>query len=51
MTYSGHRQAIRDTDFNNTGDRFLSTSYDRYIKLWDTEKGECISRFTNKKVF
>ena len=24
--------------------------YDRYIKLWDTERGECISRFTNKKV-
>ena len=24
--------------------------YDRYIKLWDTERGECVSRFTNKKV-
>ena len=25
-------------------------AYDRYIKLWDTETGECISRFTNRKV-
>ena len=49
-TYSGHRQAIRDTDFNNNGDRFLSTSYDRFIKLWDTETGECISRFGNNKI-
>lgn len=49
-TFSGHRQAIRDADFNNGGDRFLSTSYDRYIKLWDTETGECVSRFTNNKI-
>ena len=49
-TYSGHRQAIRDIDFNNSGDHFLSTSYDRYIKLWDTETGECVNRFTNNKV-
>ena len=28
----------------------VSAGYDRYIKLWDTELGECISRFTNKKV-
>ena len=31
-------------------DRSSHTGYDRYIKLWDTERGECISRFTNKKV-
>lgn len=49
-TYSGHRQAIRDADFNNSGDKFLSTSYDRYVKLWDTETGECVGRFTSKKV-
>ena len=49
-TYTGHRQAIRDADFNNAGDQFLSTSYDRYIKLWDTETGECVNRFTNKKI-
>merc|ERR1711976_375325 len=49
-TYSGHRQAIRDVNFNNSGDRFLSTSYDRYIKLWDTETGKCVQSFTSNKV-
>ncbi|XP_050343328.1 pre-mRNA-processing factor 17 [Nymphalis io] len=49
-TYFGHRQAVRDINFNNSGDRFLSAAYDRYIKLWDTETGECVSRFTSRKV-
>ncbi|XP_075971900.1 pre-mRNA-processing factor 17 [Anticarsia gemmatalis] len=49
-TYFGHRQAVRDVNFNNTGKQFLSAAYDRYIKLWDTETGECISRFTSRKV-
>ncbi|CAG0923160.1 unnamed protein product [Notodromas monacha] len=49
-TYMGHRQAVRDVSFNNDGTRFLSAGYDRYIKLWDTETGQCIEKFTNKKV-
>ncbi|CAH2244805.1 jg5155 [Pararge aegeria aegeria] len=49
-TYFGHRQAVRDVNFNNSGKKFLSAAYDRYIKLWDTETGDCISRFTSRKV-
>jgi len=49
-TYSGHKQAIRDVNFNNSGDRFLTASYDRYIKMWDTETGDVIGRFSNKKM-
>lgn len=49
-TFAGHKQAIKAIDFNNGGDRFLTTSYDRTIKLWDTEKGECVGRYTNNKV-
>ncbi|XP_071502742.1 pre-mRNA-processing factor 17-like [Diadema antillarum] len=49
-TFSGHKQAVRDICFNNEGTKFLSAGYDRYIKLWDTETGECIKKFTNRKV-
>ncbi|XP_034939446.1 pre-mRNA-processing factor 17 [Chelonus insularis] len=49
-TYFGHRQAVRDISFDNDGKRFLSAGYDRFVKLWDTETGECISRFTSRKI-
>ncbi|XP_030751675.1 pre-mRNA-processing factor 17 [Sitophilus oryzae] len=49
-TYYGHRQAVRDINFNNSGHHFLSAGYDRYIKLWDTETGRVISRFTSRKI-
>ncbi|XP_023933476.1 pre-mRNA-processing factor 17 [Lingula anatina] len=49
-TYSGHKQAVRDISFNNDGTHFLSAGYDRYCKLWDTETGQCTSRFTSRKV-
>uniref|UniRef100_A0A8D0AJ53 Pre-mRNA-processing factor 17 n=1 Tax=Sander lucioperca TaxID=283035 RepID=A0A8D0AJ53_SANLU len=48
--HRSHSKAVRDICFNNTGTQFLSAAYDRYLKLWDTETGQCISRFTNRKV-
>ncbi|OJJ06268.1 hypothetical protein ASPVEDRAFT_55947 [Aspergillus versicolor CBS 583.65] len=48
-TFSGHSKAITDTDFNRTGRTFLTASYDRQMKLWDTETGQCISRFSTGK--
>ncbi|ANB12632.1 Cdc40p [Sugiyamaella lignohabitans] len=44
-SYSGHAKAVKDIDFSPDGTQFLSCSYDRTIKLWDTETGTCISRF------
>ena len=38
-TYNGHKQAVKDIGFNNSGEKFLSCAYDRYCKLWDTETG------------
>ncbi|KAK7108013.1 pre-mRNA-processing factor 17-like [Littorina saxatilis] len=49
-TYLGHKQAVRDIQFNNDGKEFLSCAYDRYCKLWDTETGQCKARFTSRKV-
>eukprot|EP00124_Ichthyophonus_hoferi_P004749 Ihof_evm1s566 gene=Ihof_evmTU1s566 len=49
-TYSAHKLAVKDIAFNNDGSRFISCSYDRYVKLWDTESGECLARYTTGKV-
>lgn len=46
----GHSQAVKDVSFNRSGDKFLSASFDRHIKMWDTETGKCIFAFTNGKV-
>ncbi|KAJ5808800.1 hypothetical protein N7474_010069 [Penicillium riverlandense] len=48
-TFSGHNKAITDTDFHPTGKTFLTASYDRQIKLWDTEYGKCLGRFSTGK--
>ncbi|RCI15375.1 hypothetical protein L249_7077 [Ophiocordyceps polyrhachis-furcata BCC 54312] len=48
-TYHGHSKAVSDICFNSTGTQFLSSAYDRMIKLWDTETGSCINKFTTGK--
>lgn len=49
-SFSGHTKSVTDVDFNPIGTQFLSASYDRMMKLWDTETGKCISRFTTGKI-
>lgn len=50
MTYSGHKHGVRDIAFDRDGEKFVSASYDKYIKLWSTETGQCIQRFTSGKM-
>lgn len=50
MTYSGHKHGVKDVCFNSIGDKFVSSSYDKYIRLWDTETGKCSQKFTNNKM-
>ncbi|EWM29450.1 pre-mrna-processing factor 17 [Nannochloropsis gaditana] len=49
-TYSGHTAAVRCINFSPDGSRFLSGGFDRFLRLWDTETGQCISTITNRKV-
>ncbi|KAI8981425.1 WD40-repeat-containing domain protein [Pilobolus umbonatus] len=46
----GHTKAVRDIAFNNDGTKFLSASYDRNVKLWDTETGKCIRTFSTGRL-
>ena len=48
-TYSGHTKSVNDIDFNASGTQFVSASYDRFMKLWDTETGQCLNKFTTGK--
>lgn len=49
-SYLGHSKAIKDIAFTPDGSRFLSASYDRNIKLWETETGRCIRSFHTNQV-
>lgn len=44
-SFAGHNKAVTDLSFNNNGTRFLSGGFDRRIRLWDTETGQCVNRF------
>ncbi|RYG97277.1 hypothetical protein EON65_53110, partial [archaeon] len=38
-TYSGHNEGVRSGCFSPQGDSFLTSSFDRCIRLWDVETG------------
>ena len=33
-TYAGHTEGVRSVHMSNTGERFLSSGFDRYLRLW-----------------
>lgn len=49
-TFQGHTKAVKDVSFSNDGRQFLSCGFDRQMKLWDTETGQCLKRFSNGKI-
>ena len=44
--YNGHNKSVSDIDFAPDGRHFMSASYDRQMKYWDTETGQCLGRFS-----
>lgn len=44
-TFAGHNKAVTDLSFNTEGTKFLSGGFDRRMRLWDTETGQCVNRF------
>lgn len=48
--FYGHTKPIKDISFNSDGTKFLSASYDHWVKLWETESGKCLAKFRLKSV-
>lgn len=44
-------QGVKDIQFSNDGRKFLSTGYDKVIKLWDTETGQVLKTMGEGKMF
>ena len=49
-TYVGHSEGVRAISMRNDGIQFLSSAFDRYVRLWDTETGQAVATFTNRKM-
>lgn len=43
-------QGVRDITFSNDGRRFVSTGYDKNVRVWDTETGKVVQTFNTGKV-
>ena len=50
-TYLGHSKGVRDITFTKDGRRFISTGYDKNIRVWDTETGQVLRTLNTGKVF
>ncbi|CAG9465727.1 unnamed protein product [Pedinophyceae sp. YPF-701] len=51
MTYAGHEKGVRQARFNADGSRFVSVSYDKTVKVWDTETGKVLRAFGGARTF
>lgn len=49
-TYIGHAEAVRSICFDSTGERFISSGYDRFLNVWDVETGQVVGTFSNRKM-
>jgi pre-mRNA-processing factor 17 len=49
-TYMGHTEAVRSINMSGDGSSFLSSGFDRYIRMWDVETGQAKGTYSNRKM-
>lgn len=49
-TYSGHSGGVKSIHINSDSTEFLSSSFDRKVRLWDIETGQVQATFNNGKI-
>lgn len=49
-TYAGHTEGVRSIHMSNDGSQFLSSGFDRYVRLWDLETGQAVGTFSNRQM-
>uniref|UniRef100_A0A1D2A1Q3 Pre-mRNA-processing factor 17 n=1 Tax=Auxenochlorella protothecoides TaxID=3075 RepID=A0A1D2A1Q3_AUXPR len=49
-TYLGHTKGVRDAWFSNDGRKFVTTGYDKVIRLWDSETGAVLGKYGEGKM-
>lgn len=47
-TFIGHSKPVKDVVFDATGRSFVSVAYDRWLKAWDTETGQCTASIEHR---
>lgn len=50
-TYLGHSKGVKGIEFSNDGRRFVSTGYDKNVRIWDTETGQVVRTFNTGKIY
>ena len=48
-TYAGSAKGLRDAVFDGDGARFAAVSFDKHVKLWDTETGAVLASLGDGK--
>lgn len=49
-TINAHELGVRDMNFTDDGRNFVTASFDKYVKYFDTETGQLVARYTTKKI-
>lgn len=49
-TYVGHTEGVKSLHMCHTGFKFLSSGYDRVMRMWDVETGVAVGTYCNRKM-